>query len=514
MADLPEGWTVAPISSITLDVLQHVPQADEIFTYIDIGSIDRETKTISTPQTLHGRDAPSRARRKVKVGDILVSMTRPNLNAVALVPPSLDGQIASTGFDVLRPQKGIDPRWLGYLVRTDDFVSAMSELVQGALYPAVRSKDVRSYIAPVAPSAEQTRIADQLDIFLARINACSHRLDAISGLLKRFRQAVLDAAISGDLLAAPSTTSIPLVTMGSVLAESLRNGKSVRDGDGLPVLRLTSLKGSTIDLTETKTGDWTDVPDSKRFLVQNGDYLVSRGNGSKELVGRGGLVLGCSVEIAFPDTMIRMRPDKERLLPDYLKYAWSSQYVRGQIEAAAKTTAGIWKVSQPDLEGIRLPLPQLNEQAEIVRQVEELFRLADSLDAKLDFARVRAQRFTPVILAKAFRGELAPQDPNDEPASVLLKKLTAIGVKRTTPPKRKTQFRRSELPPSSEKSLLQIIAKMGKTEFTFEELRMASSLGYESLKEELFALLSDTKSGVEQYFDATEKTMKLRRVNK
>jgi type I restriction enzyme S subunit len=85
-------------------------------------------------------------------------MTRPNLNAVALVPKELDGQIASTGFDVLRPVAGVDPRWIGYLVRTEAFVQAMSDLVQGALYPAVRSKDVRAHVVPLAPQAEQTRI--------------------------------------------------------------------------------------------------------------------------------------------------------------------------------------------------------------------------------------------------------------------------------------------------------------------------------------------------------------------
>ncbi|KQP13689.1 hypothetical protein ASF43_17490 [Pseudorhodoferax sp. Leaf267] len=86
----------------------------------------------------------------------------------------------------------------------------------------------------------------------------------------------------------------------------------------MPVLRLTSLKSSGIDLKETKAGDWSNVSDIKRFLIQDGDYLVSRGNGSKELVGRGGLVSKCSDEIAFPDTMIRVRPDPAELLPDYL----------------------------------------------------------------------------------------------------------------------------------------------------------------------------------------------------
>ena len=99
-------------------------------------------------------------------------MTRPNLNAVALVGTELDGQIASTGFDVLRAP-GMYSRWLYYLVRTSAFVEAMSALVQGALYPAVRSKDVRAFTVPVAPLAEQQRIGDafsQAQILLRRVD--------------------------------------------------------------------------------------------------------------------------------------------------------------------------------------------------------------------------------------------------------------------------------------------------------------------------------------------------------
>ena len=84
-------------------------------------------------------------------------------------------------------------------MRTEKFVDSMSALVQGALYPAVRSKDVRAHVVPLAPAAEQTRIANQLDTLLARIQSCNDRFDAIPALLKRFQQAVLNSAITGEL---------------------------------------------------------------------------------------------------------------------------------------------------------------------------------------------------------------------------------------------------------------------------------------------------------------------------
>ncbi|WP_298210933.1 restriction endonuclease subunit S [Acidovorax sp.] len=417
MSELPDSWAQVPLAAITSDVTQRVPADDETIRYIDIGSVNRTTKRIETPQKLLGKDAPSRARKQVAAGDTLVSMTRPNLNAVALVPKELDGEIASTGFDVLRPVTGIDPRWINYLVRTDKFVDSMSALVQGALYPAVRSKDVRAHVVPLAPVAEQTRIANQLDTLLTRIQSCNDRFDAIPALLKRFRQAVLDSAVVGRMT--------PII---DALSEPLRNGKSVRDGNGLPVLRLTALKSQIVNLNEVKYGDWSDVADTDRFLVHDGDYLVSRGNGSKDYVGRGGLVVGCNQPIAFPDTMIRFRPDVSQLLPGYLQLVWESEGVRTQIASSAKTTAGIWKVSQTDLERIIIPLPSLNKQAEIVRHVEALFTLVDRIEVRATAARNQSQRLSPLVLSKAFRGELVPQDPQDESAIDLLNHITAADL--------------------------------------------------------------------------------------
>ena len=122
---LPSGWTRTTIGEVTAGAQQRQPQLEIL--YIDISSVDRGTKDIRTAQRLRGAKAPSRARQIVATNDVLVSMTRPNLNAVAIVPPEMDGQIASTGFDVLR-STGIDARWLFYLVRSSEFVVAMSDL--------------------------------------------------------------------------------------------------------------------------------------------------------------------------------------------------------------------------------------------------------------------------------------------------------------------------------------------------------------------------------------------------
>lgn len=274
----------------------------------------------------------------------------------------------------------------------------------------------------IPPRQEQTRIADKLDAVLSRVDDVNARLDRVAPLLKRFRQSVLAAATSGRLTS--NFTAYPRENLKSLVSEPLRNGKSVPDGDGIPVLRLSAIASSSIDTTKTKNGDWSGI-NTERFLIRSGDFLIARGNGSKNLVGRGGMVREVSQPIAYPDTMIRIRANEKSITPKFLQIIWESHEIRDQIESIAKTTAGIWKISQSDLDLISVPVPSLEEQTEIVRRVDILFAFADRLEARLKAARTAAQRLTPAVLAKAFRGELVAQDPADEPAAELLKRLAA-----------------------------------------------------------------------------------------
>ena len=170
------------------------------FTYLDIGSVDREKKIFAEPKLVPLVEAPSRAKQKVEAGDVLVSMTRPNLNAVAPVTQELHGSIASTGFHVLR-SPWLQPGFLYYLVQTDDFVDAMCGVVQGALYPAVRPRDIESFKFTLPPRAEQTRIVEKLEELLSDLDAGVAELKAAQRKLAQYRQSLLKAAVEGALTA-------------------------------------------------------------------------------------------------------------------------------------------------------------------------------------------------------------------------------------------------------------------------------------------------------------------------
>ena len=447
-----------------------MPLANEVIRYIDIGSVNRNTKSIESPQELLGKDAPSRARKQVAVGDTLVSMTRPNLNAVALVPNELDGQIASTGFDVLRPVAGVDPRWIGYLVRTEAFVEAMSDLVQGALYPAVRSKDVRAHVVPLAPQAEQTRIANQLDTLLTRVQACNDRFDAIPTLLKRFRQTVLDAATTGQL-----TDDWRIDKLGQVIAEEVVAARLAVAG-ARPTKAASEFFASHQSVTPQKgtlPGTWLLTHIGMVGVVSNGSTpsrqepsywgcgipWVSSGevangvirhtreqitdsgfnNSSVRLLPRGSVLMAMigegktrgqsailDIDACINQNIAGVVPVDGILASKYLWFWFRREYENTRTKGNG---SGPKALNCERVRELEINLPPLPEQTEIVRRVEALFALADRIEARCTAARAQAQRLTPLVLAKAFRGELVPQDPNDEPASTL---LARIGLAKTS----------------------------------------------------------------------------------
>lgn len=486
---LPSGWVTTSLRDLCLERVAQGPPTDQPVPYIDISSIDRSTKQIGKTKLVMEEDAPTRARQWVHTDDVVVSMTRPNLNAVAKVGPDLDGAVASTGFDVLRPL-GVVPGWIFYRVRTNEFIGDVCEDLQGVVYPAIRPHDVRRHGLPLPPLPEQHRIVEAIESYFTRLDDAVATLERVQRNLKRYRTSVLKAAVEGRLVsteaelaraegrdyepasvllerilaerrrsweeaelakmaakgkvpkndrwkakyvepAAPDTTDLPelpegwcWVTVDQILAGPLANGRSVKSAaTGFPVLRLTAFQDGSINLNEQKVGAWT-AEEAEGFLVREGDFLVSRGNGSIRLVGIGGLVRLLSDPVAYPDTMIRFRLS-EGVEPRLFAQIWNSRTVRNQVEWKAKTTAGIFKVNQTDLATCAVPLPPASEQVRVRTEIERLFGVGEEAADLSARSTSRCTRLRQSILKWAFEGRLVDQDSTDEPAFALLERNRA-----------------------------------------------------------------------------------------
>jgi type I restriction enzyme, S subunit len=303
-------------------------------------------------------------------------------------------------------------------------------LGQGGAQQNISQSVLKVFQIPLAPKNEQTRIANQLDTLLARVQACNDRFDAIPALLKRFRQTVLGAATNGRLTAEwrtdPQAKKWIACTVGQVLSGKPRNGYSPQAVDYETPIRSLTLSATTSGKFLGRHSKFIAEPiaDDSHLWLEPGDILIQRAN-SLEYVGVSAIFDGLKKQFIYPDLMMKCRPN-ERIGNKYLFYALSAESTRIYFRENATGTAGnMPKINQQTVMSAPLLLPPLDEQAEIVRRVEALFALADRIEVRCTAARAQAQRLTPLVLAKAFRGELVPQDPTDEPASALLARIAS-----------------------------------------------------------------------------------------
>ncbi|XGA79644.1 restriction endonuclease subunit S [Halomonas sp. CH40] len=458
--NLPDRWIQAKISDISIKGLQRKPTADESFVYVDIGSIDRRLKKISEPQMISGGSAPSRARKVIENGDVLVSLTRPNLNAVALVDQKYHAQIASTGFEVIKPVL-VDSRYVFALVRSKEFVDQISGTVQGALYPAAKSSDVQSFSFSLPPLAEQKAIADKLDTLLAQVETTQARLERIPQILKRFRQSVLAAAVSGKLteewrkeqfFERVSVKDIKQCHCDYVLTKTNKYSEPTRFSESsiayqIPeswewfraeelcdlitkgtTPRKTDMSGSdqvpfikVYNLTFDGKLDFSIEPTFiskvihetalKRSKVYPGDVLM---NIVGPPLGKVSIVPDDFPEWNLNQAISIFRPVCG-VTPSYLAICLRDYALLEQTKNKAKATAGQFNLTLEICRDYAIPVPPLKEQTEIVRRVDELFAHADRIEQQVNNALARVNNLTQSILAKAFRGELTEQWRRDNP---------------------------------------------------------------------------------------------------
>ena len=199
---LPMGWRWVRLGEVcdSTNIKDPRKEPNTPFIYVDISSINKSTKYIDNPQNILGINAPSRARQLIKTNDVIVSTTRPNLNAVALISPEYNDQICSTGFCVLRPQLDfISPIFLYYFVQDEFFVSTLSDLVKGALYPAVTDNDVRDVFIPLPPLDEQRRIVALLNEKMAAVQQARQSAEEQLCAVQVLPAAYLRQAFAGEL---------------------------------------------------------------------------------------------------------------------------------------------------------------------------------------------------------------------------------------------------------------------------------------------------------------------------
>lgn len=202
MTELPSSWTTCPIGEVLVSVeMTAKDEPDREIWYVDISSIDNQSNKVVDPKRMALSSAPSRARQKIIAGDTLFSTVRPYLRKIAAVPEKYDGEIASTGFAVLRPAEGIHHRYIFYKSVSHDFVSALTGEQYGVSYPAVKEEQVRSQELQLPPTNEQRRIVERIEAMFDEIDHGVENLKKSRATLGLYRQSLLKSAFEGRLTA-------------------------------------------------------------------------------------------------------------------------------------------------------------------------------------------------------------------------------------------------------------------------------------------------------------------------
>jgi type I restriction enzyme S subunit len=354
------------------------------------------------------------------------------------------------------PNKNVLPEYLAFALKAFERDILHTCTKTGTTVQSLELPVFLRYEIPIAPLPEQRRIVAEIEKQFTRLEEGVSALKRVQANLKRYRAAVLKAACEGRLVPTEAELAkaenrdfetgeellarilverkknwsgrgkykepkipdianqldIPKgwiwVSVEQILAEPLCNGVSVKgsnDPPGVRALRLSAMSDYRFDYLDIR---YLPLAESsiEDLWIQEGDFFISRGNGSIHLVGRGTYAHKPPLPTIYPDTMIRLRLIKDIRASGWIRAIWPSRTIHAQIEMKVKTTAGIYKIAQPQVEQIVIPLPPLAEQERIVAEVERRLSVIEELEATVEANLKRATSLRQAILQKAFSGRL------------------------------------------------------------------------------------------------------------
>lgn len=466
MSNLPKGWVEKKIGDVAElingDRGKNYPSQDQ---QLD----DGYCLFLNTPNVKHGRFNFSNTKFITKEqheslrngtlnrNDIVLTI-RGTLGNCAVYTDDVDFKTVriNSAMMIVRPSIAIHPWYLTRILSSSAFLEWSQKNHRGSAQPHLRATDIKEYPIFFPAIAEQKRIVEKLDEVLAQVDIIKARLDGIPDLLKRFRQSILASAVSGKLTEEwrglhqfkaknqlqkikdktpakppkdelakfselPHSWEWALVKQVGTVQLGRQRAPKYHSGDNMrPYLRVANVMEGYIDTSDIMEMDF-DKSDFEKYKLYQGDILLNEGQ-SHELVGRPSMFNNEVENVCFTNTLVRFRAHSG-LLNKFSYLVFLNQMKIGRFQEIASRTVNISHLGAGRFADMEFPFPPIEEQKEIVRLVDQYFAVADTIEAQVKKAQARVDNLTQSILAKAFRGELVAQDPNDEPADKLLERI-------------------------------------------------------------------------------------------
>ncbi|WP_284879251.1 restriction endonuclease subunit S [Acinetobacter variabilis] len=281
---------------------------------------------------------------------------------------------------------------------------------KGGAQPNISQQIIKAHTVYLPALAEQQEIVRQLDIMLAQVEQIKARLDAIPTILKKFRQSVLADAVSGELIN-QGFNQLSVESLSDYLTD-VRYGTSKKCSesliDAVPVLRIPNIADDgTLDFTNLKYAEF-ESKEIKQLQLSKGDLLLIRSNGSLDLVGKSAIADELDKVVLYAGYLIRLRFN-DSVNPQFIQYFLQAPQTRQTIENIARSTSGVNNVNSKEIAGLKIQLPCIDHQNEVVLRVKQLLELSKRIEETIKSAQKRVNLLTQSILAKAFSGELTAE---------------------------------------------------------------------------------------------------------
>jgi type I restriction enzyme S subunit len=392
---------------------------------------------VALPQRVEGK------RTLIAQGDLLITITGANVGKCALVDIPIPEAYVSQSVALVRLAKGFSGRFIQRQLTSPssgDDRTLLQQSAYGVGRPVLNLDNVRELPICFAPLNEQTRIIAAIEGLLSSVNSAREHLSRVPAILKRFRQAVLAAACSGRMtedwrtangISDPWSECVMGEVADFVGGFAYKSPTFTSTGKH-QVIRIGNVRPFALNLSASPVF----IPDqiaqeTNRFRLSDGDIVLSMtGTKFKRDYGFAAIV-NCTDRPLFLNQRVGRLRCKPSVLPMYLLYFLQTDSFRDFFFQGETGNVNQGNVGADGIRKAPISLPTIHEQQEVVRRVQTLLQLAESVEARLNASAITTEMLTQSILARAFRGELVPTEAElarregreYEPASVLLEKI-------------------------------------------------------------------------------------------
>ncbi|WP_457670011.1 restriction endonuclease subunit S [Thiolapillus sp.] len=434
LGEVPAHWETRRlkyIASCNDDVLNEDTGPDWWIRYVDIGNVS-EGK-IKDAEELPFGNVPSRARRLVKNGDIIVSTVRTYLRAMAEIENPPDDMVVSTGFAVIRPQ-AVDGKFLANALKSNSFVDWVVAESKGISYPAINASELMGLSIALPPTDEQATIAAFLDEKTTQIDQLIEKKIRFIELLKEKRAALITEAVTGKfdvrtgkpyseykdsgvewLGEVPTGWRTVKLRWVSDIQTGLALNNTVDQADPvtLPYLRVANVQDGYIDLTEIKSVS-IEKSKAQQHLLQCGDVLMNEG-GDNDKLGRGAVWKGEIDPCIHQNHVFAVRSSQE-LKSDWLAFVTQSHIAKYHFFVHSKQSTNLASISSSNIKELPVPLPPAEDQEAICSLLTKRLENIEKLKARVQQSINLLKEKRAALITAAVTGKIDVRDWNKEAA--------------------------------------------------------------------------------------------------